>query len=538
MLFSSYAFVFGFLPLALAGHALALRWRHEAASWFLVGASLAFYALWRPLNVAILLPSVAANFAVARFLLGPGQRRPRASRAAFLGAVAANLCFLGYFKYAGFLVRVANDATGLSMAWAGAALPLGISFVTFQKLALLADVRCGRVTSVGLRDYLLFVLFFPPLVAGPIVHYREVVPQFAAVRKLGRGEDACVGAMLFSAGLAKKLALADPLAGIVAPLWLSVAAGGHPALLQAWMAALGYMLQLYFDFSGYSDMAIGVARMLGIRLPPNFDSPLKAASVIEFWSRWHMTLTRFLTAYVFTPLSFALATRRAARGGQLVCGRSTGAGTFAALLAFPTMSTMLLSGLWHGAGYQFIAFGAVHGAALVANHAWRTWRPRGWRKPGAGIPGACAALAGWSMTFAFVVCAETLFRAPSVGCALRVLGGMAGRNGVTVPYALASSLASHGIAVGGSDWGGSAFLSGWALVAACLGLALGMPNAYEMLDGHEPALGFKVRPAARTRLLRALAWRPGVAWAVGLSGVSAVGLLSLGRLGDFLYWRF
>jgi hypothetical protein len=300
------------------------------------------------------------------------------------------------------------------------------------------------------------------------------------------------------------------------------------------------MVQLYFDFSGYSDMAIGLARLFGIKLPPNFNSPLKAMNIIDFWSRWHMTLTRFLTAYVFSPLTLSLTRKRAARGQAIFGGTRTTPGAFAVLLAYPTFVTMMLAGVWHGAGYRFLVFGALHGAALVTNHAWRLLKPRWW--PAQGMTAIPAHFGGWALTFTFVVCAEVFFRAPSVESALRLLAGMAGFHGASLPMAVLPHaqplLSALGLRVTGAWDSGSDFVSVWSWIAAGLFIALALPNTLEMLASHEPALGFRVRPAGRTPLLRALSWSPNRAWATALSLVTVAGLLSLGKLSDFLYWHF
>ncbi|HME22381.1 MAG TPA: MBOAT family O-acyltransferase [Acetobacteraceae bacterium] len=539
MLFNSYEFILLFVPAVVAVYyALGPAHRQAALSWLIV-ASLFFYAWWRPFNVLLIAPSIGVNYAVVRLLLRVDDRRPKLSAAAFVAGIAFNLAFLGYFKYRNFFLTVSNDVLDTSFALDALILPLGISFITFQKIALLVDVRAGLVTKVRLRDYALFVLFFPPLIAGPIVHYRELMPQFAVLDGRWRSEDFAVGLTLFFTGLFKKVVFADPIAALINPTWAAVAVGGHPALLQAWAAALGYMLQLYFDFSGYSDMAIGAARLFGVKLPFNFNSPLKATNIIDFWSRWHITLTRFLTFYIFSPMTIALTRRRAAQRLPVVAGRTTTLTAFLVLLAWPTMVTMVLAGVWHGAGYQFLVFGALHGVALVVNHAWRLRRPRWW--PSVGTSGLIAELGCWALTFLFVVVAEVFFRATSLGAAFALLQGMTGANGVTLPMALiphaAPLLEWMGLHAPGVWESGSEFVQVWGWIAAGLIVVLGMPNILEILADHDPALGFKVRPAGRTRLLRAVTWSPAPSWA-GLSLVTVLGLLSLGRLSDFLYWHF
>ncbi len=536
MLFNSYAFILLFLPAALAGYFMLGARRKDVALDWLILTSLFFYAWWRPFNVLLIAPSIAINYALVTMLLRVGDDRPALSRTAFWAGILFNLGFLGYFKYRNFFLTLSNDVAGTTFSFDHLILPLGISFITFQKIALLVDVRAGRVARVNLRDYALFVLFFPQLIAGPIVHYRELMPQFAAAQIRPRAADCAVGLTLFFTGLFKKVMFADPIAALIAPAWQHPASG-HPALLQAWAAALGYMLQLYFDFSGYSEMAMGAARLFGITLPFNFNSPLKATSIIDFWARWHVTLTRFLTGYIFSPLTLSLTRKRAARGLPIMGGRKTSLRAFLVLLAYPTLVTMLLAGVWHGAGYQFLVFGALHGLALVANHAWRLRKPRWWPSDSTSIL-ACS----WLLTFTFVVCVEVFFRAASVADGLGLLRGMAGVNGLTVPMALGAPLnhlvgpfGLHATAV----WeGGEDFLKLWAWIAAGLFVVLAVPNSLEMLAAYEPALGFKIRPAGHTRLLRRLTWSPNTSWAIGLSAVTAGGLLSLGRLSDFLYWHF
>jgi D-alanyl-lipoteichoic acid acyltransferase DltB (MBOAT superfamily) len=533
MLFNSYPFILLFLPAVLAGFFLLGPARKGLALDWLILASLFFYAWWRPFNVLLIAPSIAINYALVTLLLRLGDNRPALSRLAFWGGITFNLAFLAYFKYRNFFMTLSNDLTGTSLTFAQLILPLGISFITFQKIALLVDVRAGRVSQVRLRDYALFVLFFPQLIAGPIVHYRELMPQFAKAPIVLRWPDCAVGLTLFFTGLFKKVIFADPIAALIAPTWQH-AATGHPALLQAWAASLGYMLQLYFDFSGYSEMAMGAARLFGIILPYNFNSPMKAASIIDFWSRWHVTLTRFLTGYIFSPLTLGLTRKRAALGLPIMGGRRTTLRAFLVLLAYPTMVTMLLAGIWHGAGYQFLVFGALHGVALVANHAWRLRRPRWWAHEAISV-----IFCSWLLTFLFVVSAEVFFRAGSVADAFGILRGMSGANGLTLPMALAAPL-NHVLALHATGvWeGGEDFLRIWGWIAAGLFVVLALPNSLEMLAAYDPALGFKIRPAGHTQLLQRLAWSPNAAWAMGLSAVTAGGLLSLDRLSDFLYWHF
>lgn len=537
MLFNSYQFILLFLPTVVSVYFVLEPARKNAALLWLILASLFFYAWWRPFNVLLITPSIAINYALVILLLRLGDRRPVLTQVAFCAGIAFNLGFLGYFKYWNFAVTVANDIGATSLALNDIILPLGISFITFQKIALLVDVRAGRVGRVTLRDYALFVLFFPQLIAGPIVHFRELMPQFTGMNGQAKSANFAVGLTMFFSGLFKKVIFADSIATLIEPVWTQAGAGGHPALLQAWAGALGYMLQLYFDFSGYSDMAIGAARLFGVKLPYNFNSPLKSTNIIDFWSRWHVTLTRFLTAYIFSPLTLALTRKRLAQGRSIVSGRRTTLIAFCMLLAYPTMITMLLAGIWHGAGYQFLVFGALHGVALVINHAWHLRKPRWWPTS------SMAWLFGsWTVTFLFVVVVEVFFRAASVQAGWDLLLGMTGTHGTTVPMALALHinplLARFGLHASGVWESAYDFVQLWCWIVVGLFVVLALPNSLEMLAKHDPALGFKIRPAGQTCLLRALTWSSSPSWAVGLSFVTVLGLLSLGRLSDFLYWHF
>src|SRR5271166_2655949 len=377
MLFNSQEFLFVFLPATLLGFYLLGAVHRQWAILWLIMISLVFYGWWRPVNILIIGPSIIINYALASILLRLNQNEGSRSlsRAVLLLGIAFNVLFLGFFKYTDFLYGTINDVFGAKLILIHIILPLGISFITFQKIAFLIDVQAGRVKSFTFREYCTFVLFFPQLIAGPIVHYREMMPQFDAASCRFDKENFAVALTLLFFGLFKKVVLADNIAPLVTPIYEHSAAAGNTPFLLAWMAAVGFTLQLYFDFSGYTDMALGLARFFGIKLPPNFNSPLRASSIIDFWLRWHMTLTRFLTAYIYNPLTLWLTRRRAAKGLPRFSQRNIGPRTFVEFLMFPILLTMLVSGIWHGAGYTFIVWGVLHGLFLVVNHAWRLGEP-------------------------------------------------------------------------------------------------------------------------------------------------------------------
>jgi alginate O-acetyltransferase complex protein AlgI len=540
MLFNSYPFLFGFLPVVLVGFYVLGAQRREWALAWLTAASLFFYAWWRPINVLLIAPSILINYGLARALERTRETQPAQARAILIVGIVFNLCFLGYFKYLNFFESSLNDAFGAGFVLTQLILPLGISFITFQKIAFLVDVQGGRVDKFSLADYGLFVLFFPQLIAGPIVHYREMMPQFRAAPCRYDPENVAVGLTLFFFGLAKKLLLADPLSTLVAPLYKQAAAGTPQSATEAWIAALGFTLQIYFDFSGYTDMALGLARFFGIKLPLNFNSPLKATNIVDFWLRWHVSLTRFLTAYIYNPLTLTLTRRRMAQGKPIFGGRNTSIGAFLTLLAMPTVLTMFVSGMWHGAGYTYILWGLLHGIYLCINHAWRLVRPRIWSN--ARVYNRRAAPFGFVLTFISVVAAMVLFRAPTASAAVVLWKGMVGVYGVTLPQAvfarlgsIAGFLASIGVRPAWTS--GSILMAATIRIAVLLAIALLMPNTLQMLAAFEPALGVKPGKTS-SRLERLLTWRPSRGWAVGLACVALAGILSLGELSEFLYWQF
>jgi D-alanyl-lipoteichoic acid acyltransferase DltB (MBOAT superfamily) len=535
VLFNSYEFIFVFLPLALAGFYLFGRASWPLALGWLILVSLGFYAWWRPVNVLIIAPSIAVNYLLARALLRMQGRSASAAaaRAVLVAGIVFNICFLGYFKYVNFLATAANDLAGTQFVLHEVILPLGISFITFQKVAFLIDVHGRRVQSFTLREYALFVLFFPQLISGPIVHYREMMPQFQQASGRFNAEDAAVGITLFVIGLFKKVVLADGVAVHVTPLYELAAAGGQPSLLAAWIAALGFTLQIYFDFSGYSDMALGLARFFGVRLPANFDSPLKATSIIDFWLRWHMTLTRFLTAYLYNPLVLWLTRRRLAQGRPGLTARAPVIGAFATLLAAPTLLTMLVSGLWHGAGYLFILWGGLHGVYLCVAHAWRLYGARLWRDRGRYE--RLMRPVGFVLTFASVVVGMVVFRATSPAAAGELLQGMVGANGITLPASLAGPLRS--VMPPMAEMSGQDLIAAVGWIAALLAIALLLPNSLQLLARFGPALALTRPIDAGAGALR-LGWTASLPWAAAVSALAAVAVVRLGGKSEFLYWQF
>lgn len=409
MLFNSYIFIFGFLPPVLFGFFWLGRISHVYASGWLALASLFFYAYWNPAYVGLLLGSIICNYVLGMWIAKAGVKHDdRRKKQLLIAAIASNLLLLGYYKYANFFIGSINGIAGTNWSLGEIMLPLGISFFTFTQIAFLLDTYRGEVKEYNFIHYTLFVTYFPHLIAGPVLHHKEMMPQFAhqATYRIDWNNVAS-GLMLFTLGLYKKIMMADSLApyagGVFDGVQHALSVGTLPTAYEAWAGALAYTLQIYFDFSGYTDMALGIALMFGIRLPINFDSPYKATSIIEFWRRWHMTLSRFLRDYLYIPLG-------GNRKGKL-------------LRYINLMATMLLGGLWHGAGWTFVLWGALHGLYLTVNHLWReivVERYLRW------IPNWLGMLAGGMLTFAAVVSAWVLFRSSDLVQAFAILKAMYG----------------------------------------------------------------------------------------------------------------
>jgi len=541
MLFNSYEFIFLFLPIAVSVFFVLGRYSRAMALRWLIVVSLVFYAWWRPLNVFLIAPSILINFVIARALQKVlRQQQPRLAKVLLLLGIAFNVAFLGYFKYANFFVGAVNDVFGAQYVLTQIVLPLGISFITFQKIAFLVDVHSRRIESFTLRDYGLFVLFFPQLIAGPIVHYREMMPQFQRAPCVFDRENMTVGVTLLVFGLFKKAFLADGISPMVKTLYDQATIGAPTTFLLGWMAAIGFMFQIYFDFSGYTDMALGIARIFGIRLPPNFNSPLRSSSIIEFWLRWHMTLTRFLTAYLYNPISLSLTRRRMARGLQGFGGRKTTVGAFVSLLLLPTLFTMCISGLWHGAGYLFILWGLLHGVYLSINHAWRLLARKLW--PDKARYARVMQPVGLVVTFIAVVVSMVFFRSSTMHAATGILRGMFGLNGIDVPRSLLLDLGSAGnwlrhlgVGVSPADF---QFTNMVLWLIALGAIVFFCPNTQEIMARYEPALGIRASTIAGASALRRISWRPTIAWSLIVATLAVIGVLQLAGPSEFLYWQF
>lgn len=405
MLFNSYGFIFLYLPAVLFIFFWLARFRHSYSAAWLAVASLFFYGYWNPAYVGLLLVSVICNYTFGMWIVQAALRTDSwRSKQLLVIAIVANLALLAYYKYANFFLANVNNAVGSNFSLGEIILPLGISFFTFTQIAFLVDTWQGKVKEYNFIHYTLFVTYFPHLIAGPVLHHGEMMPQFASrVNYRVNWEHIAGGIVLFTLGLCKKTLWADSFASFANAIFSGVQRGDIPTIYEAWCGALAYTMQIYFDFSGYTDMALGIALMFNIHLPINFFSPYKATSIIEFWRSWHMTLSRFLRDYLYIPL-----------GGNRM-GKSR---RYANLMA-----TMLLGGLWHGAGWTFACWGGLHGIYLTVNHVWCEKFPGravGW------LPAWICGLIGGSITFTSVVIAWVVFRSVDISHALVMLKAMGG----------------------------------------------------------------------------------------------------------------
>ena len=518
MLFNSYPFLFGYLPLVLIGYQIAAHFHRKAVVLWLTIASLAFYAYWRPAYLLLLCGSILFNYLAGALI---SRKIPNAisCRVVLWAAIAGNLAALCYFKYLFPLLNFFADIATGHRRWHDVILPLGISFFTFTQIAYLVDLEQGAAQQQDLPSYGLFVTFFPHLIAGPIIHHSEIMPQFQAQRDYRlRADDLSIGFSWFVMGLFKKVLLADRFAPAADSAF---AAPASLHLLNAWMGVLSYALQLYFDFSGYSDMALGLARMFSIAFPLNFSSPYKATSIIDFWQRWHMTLTRYITSYLYNPISVWIYRRRVAQGKKITRKAMATVGGFLTMIALPTTIALFLAGFWHGAGAQFAIFGLLHALYLSVNHAWRIWRG-----PRPEIPQISAPMAKFRtsasvlITFAAVVLAQIFFRARSIPAALSMLAGMIGLHHAQTAPSAASETSAASI----------------ALLAAGYVIIWTLPNTQQILARFRPSLELTRWDLQPTSIH--LSWRPSPAWALALGMILFLTIVKMQDPSTFLYFQF
>jgi D-alanyl-lipoteichoic acid acyltransferase DltB (MBOAT superfamily) len=515
MLFNSTEFLFLFLPVVLLVFVyLARTGNTEAQIVWLILASIVFYGSWNPVFVGLIVLSAVVNFFTGRMIAS--ARAEDGNRTWLMIGVVFNLALLGYFKYADFFVENLNAIGLWFIPLPEIVLPLAISFFTFQQIAYLVDVARGKCKEYQFRHYALFVVFFPQLIAGPIVHHQEMMPQFENLRRRDMfWSDIGVGLTIMAIGLFKKVVLADSLAQYADPLFAAAEEGTSLNSIDSWIATLSFSFQIYFDFSGYSDMAIGSARLFGIRLPENFRSPYQARSIIEIWSRWHMTLSRFLRDYLYIAL---------------------GGNRHGSLRRYTNLFiTMLLGGLWHGAAWTYVIWGGLHGLYLCINHAWRAL---------AGRFGLRAALDSPFLnpmyifvTFMAWSLALVVFRAPDIESAFSVMSPGFAQFSMQEPPVLGWTIleSSMGQFLATMGVGSQSYLSVYLVLAICGFVCWLLPNTQQYMQRYDPVIGADYPVVGG---LAGMQWQPGWLATFIVSLLLSVGLLSMSSITEFIYFQF
>jgi len=485
MLFNSYEFIFLFLPITFFIYFfLNKKGLYTESKLFIVAASLFFYSWWNVVYLPLIILSMAFNYFIGN-AFSKEKNLIFSRKTILIFGIAANVLLLGYFKYYDFFIENVNFITGANLPLLHLALPLAISFFTFQQIAYLVDSYKGETKEYNFLNYAVFVTFFPQLIAGPIVHHKEMMPQFddENAKKINY-KNIAIGLTIFAIGLFKKVAIADTLA-------VYANAGFDEAtqlkFIEAWVTSLSYTFQLYFDFSGYTDMAIGAALLFNIKLPQNFNSPYKAKNIQDFWRRWHITLSRFLRDYIYIPL-----------GGNKKGEMKTYRNLFL---------TFLIGGIWHGAGWTFVIWGAMHGIAMIIHRIWQKFKIK------------LSSFTAWFITFNFVNLTWVFFRAENFESALKVLKGMFGLNGIVVPYSIGlkfPTLADFGIEFERIMKDINANNELLLLLFAFALIAFLGKNSYEITKNLKPK---KV-------------------YIVGVSLLFSIAILKLNQISEFLYFNF
>lgn len=528
MLFNSYGFIFMFLPITLLIYfQIGKHGYHQIAIAWLVASSLFFYGWWNPSYLILICLSILFNYTIGLLLSSIKIQNLLLKRKILLiFGLNLNILLLGYYKYFNFFINNINCLVNVDFNFQTIILPIGISFFTFTQIAYLVDVYKANTREYNFLNYCLFVTFYPHLLAGPILHHKEILPQFTkrTISKLDY-ENLAVGLTIFFIGLFKKTLIAD---GVSASVQEVFYAAGHRAagltFIEAWVGILFYTMQIYFDFSGYCDMAIGISRMFGIKLPLNFNSPYKAANIIEFWRCWHITLSRFLRDYLYIPLG-------GSHKGKVK-------------RYINLMITMILGGLWHGAGWNFILWGLLHGLYLVINHVWRALRDRlGHNQSNSNWLGRRLSQ---GITFIAVVAAWVFFRADNLNDAINILRGMSGMNGVALPSPYLGYL-NH---IGGLG----KYLSthGWIFNTHFTFCFYGLkdvlklfimfliiwllPNTQEFMIKYKPA--FETYSNVRMPSVISLRHRFSIKWVYALSILAFIAIIYTSNTGVFLYFNF
>lgn len=518
MFFNSYLFIFLFLPVTLVTYYLISKFkRPRIAIVWLIAISLLFYGWYNSAYVALISCSILFNYLLGEILTK--HKKDNQRKLVMILGITINILILGYFKYANFFVDNASALFHSDFHLNTIILPLAVSFFTLQQIAYLIDIYRSEVVKHSFIHYCLFITFFPKLISGPIVRFNEMMPQVMKDHMPHLTvENIVIGFTVLFLGLFKKVILADSIGACATPVFDAAAGGVAVSFFNSWIGALSYTFQLYFDFSGYCDMAIGIGLMFGIRLPLNFYSPYKATSIIDFWRRWHMTLSRFLRDYLYIPLGG----NRKGLPRQMI----------------NLLMVMAIAGFWHGAGLTFIVWGILHGLYLVINHGWRQLRWRlGYSSERTTRLGTMLSVL---VTFLAVTVAWVFFRADSIGAAMGILKGMVGVNGFVLPSGYQEALGPLGHLLGqiGITFAPLPAFSYMAVLLILVSFVICwfLPNVQEYMSNYKPALDSFREEATKHRCW--LRWEPSLLAGAGMSGIIVLAILGLNQVSKFLYFQF
>jgi D-alanyl-lipoteichoic acid acyltransferase DltB (MBOAT superfamily) len=534
LLFNSYIFIFCFLPIVILGFFICQKIKNQSISiLWLISSSLFFYGWWNTKYLILIIISVLTNFALGLII-----ERTRSKVFLILGLLF-NIALIGYFKYANFFVDNINLFIGANIHLNKVILPLAISFFTFQQIAYLVDTYRGQAKQYQFLHYCLFVTFFPQLIAGPIVQHKEMMPQF----KLGRfyslrAKNLAIGVSIFAIGLFKKIVIADGISVYATPMFDAAEINVQLTFFEAWFGTLAYSMQLYFDFSGYSDMAIGLAQIFGLKLPVNFFSPYKALNIADFWRRWHITLSRLIREYLWDPISLNLT-----RLGFKY--RLSSVSFFLLATIVPTLFTFFWVGLWHGAGWNFIIFGLLHGSFIVIFNLWTKIKqnyPRVKIIKNRHVVNSIA----WIITFVSVLIGWVFFRAESFTGAKNIVLAMFGYNHITLsPYLLGKIgpleevLLQKGFKFDGMFSNGvlgNEPFTAIQLILFLLVCCLVLPNCQQIFSKYKPYIS--TYNEAVFSYPKWFFWRPTIKWIILIVFFFMTALLSVNKESEFLYFQF
>jgi D-alanyl-lipoteichoic acid acyltransferase DltB (MBOAT superfamily) len=508
------------------------RGHRESSILWLIISSLLFYGYWNYAYLWLIILSVLFNYSIS-FLLRNQEKFNKKSL--LIIGIVGNLSALGYFKYFNFFIENINIIAETNLTITEIILPLGISFFTFQQITYLVDSYYNITEKCSFLHYCLFVVFFPQLIAGPIVRHKEIIPQFIkkTIYKL-RYKDLAIGGTIFIIGLFKKTVIADGISIYPDSLFSAAEIGMSITFIEAWIGSIAYTLQIYFDFSGYSDMAIGLARMFGIRLPLNFNSPYKSTNISDFWRRWHMSLSSLIRDYLWYPLQLSLT--RTSFNNNLNQPL-----TFVLTILYPAILTFLLVGLWHGADYNFIIFGLVHGVYIVIQNLWYTIKKKNPRIK--IIKSSLISMSlGWIITFTSVIFAMVIFRSESVNSIKNIIGAMIGFNKISLPSYFKDSFSIlpksayeniftfDGVFVNGLYDNVTSFFI-WIIV---LFILIALPNTQQLMSKYYPTIG----PYEGINKNNWIKWRPNFTWTLIISILLLLAITSITRINTFIYFQF